>query len=189
MQRMTSAEILADLWFQTDYEPAMQIKSDEYIKRDDFQAVFDIIKGTEAEIKDSEPTIFINAFQLIATSQDLDLSGLFEEQETEKRKTKLGSKHTISETIQKIKAAAKDASLSVEKINTTKMRMHPTNKMERHSKSCLDLAAEVTEVAPKHCVVQISKSSGELKLFKEFCKSLSSMLTEESCISSQVTEL
>lgn len=107
MQRMTSAEILADLWFQTDYEPAMQIKSDEYIKRDDFQAVFDIIKvkkkkhkkghesindsidsrnesnfhqGTEAEIKDSQPTSFINAFQLIATSQDLDLSGLFEEQ-------------------------------------------------------------------------------------------------------------
>lgn len=51
MQRMTSAEILADLWFQTDYEPAMQIKSDEYIKRDDFQAVFDIIKVKKRNTK------------------------------------------------------------------------------------------------------------------------------------------
>ncbi|KAL2502304.1 CBL-interacting serine/threonine-protein kinase 21 [Forsythia ovata] len=189
IKRVTIAEILEDQWFQTDYEPVMKIKSDENINMDDFQAVFDIIKGTEAEIMVSRPKSFINAFQLIATSQDLDLSGLFEEQESEKQKTKLGCKHTISETIQKIEAAAKDASLSVEKINTTKMRMHPTNKMGRHSKSCLDLAAEVTEVTPKHCVVQISKSAGELKLFKEFCESLSSMLTEESCISSEVTEM
>ncbi|KAF5954829.1 hypothetical protein HYC85_007685 [Camellia sinensis] len=38
---------------------------------------------------------------------------------------------------------------------------------------------QVIEVAPTHCVVEISKSVGDLEPYKEFCQSLSSMLTEE----------
>ncbi|XP_028109584.1 CBL-interacting serine/threonine-protein kinase 21-like isoform X2 [Camellia sinensis] len=122
---------------------------------------------------------FINAFQLIAMSHDLDLSGLFQEKDNEKQKTTLGSKHTINETIQKIEAAAKDVSLSVERMNKSKMKIHPKQKMTRCSRSCLNLSAEVIEVAPTHCVVEISKSVGDLEPYKEFCQSLSSMLTEE----------
>ncbi|GMP47956.1 hypothetical protein CsSME_00015481 [Camellia sinensis var. sinensis] len=122
---------------------------------------------------------FINAFQLIAMSHDLDLSGLFQEKDNEKQKTTLGSKHTINETIQKIEAAAKDVSLSVERMNKSKMKIHPKQKMARCSRSCLNLSAEVIEVAPTHCVVEISKSVGDLEPYKEFCRSLSSMLTEE----------
>ncbi|XP_057500155.1 CBL-interacting serine/threonine-protein kinase 21-like isoform X2 [Actinidia eriantha] len=123
---------------------------------------------------------FINAFQLIAMSHDLDLSGLFEEQDNEKQKTTLGSKHTINETIEKIEAAAKDVSLSVERMNKSKVKIHPNQKMTRCSRSCFNLSAEVIEVAPTHCVVEISKSVGELEPYTEFCKSLSSMLSEES---------
>lgn len=38
-------------------------------------------------------------------------------------------------------------------------------------------------MAPTHCVIEISNSDGELELYREFCKSLSSMLTEESGVS------
>ncbi|KAL9442461.1 hypothetical protein AB3S75_020884 [Citrus x aurantiifolia] len=39
---------------------------------------------------------------------------------------------------------------------------------------------KVIKVPPTNCVVEISKSVGKLKVYKEFCKSLSSLLTAQS---------
>lgn len=178
LTRITLPEIIEDPWFQTDYEPAVQIEFDENINLDDVHVAFGSIKENEVPIK-TTPS-FINAFQLIAMSQDLDLSGLFEVQNNEKQKTTLGSKHTVHETIEKIEAAARDVSLSVERKSNSKLKIHPELKMSR---SCSNLSAEVIEVAPTHCVIEISNSDGELELYREFCKSLSSMLTEESGVS------
>ncbi|XP_058218106.1 CBL-interacting serine/threonine-protein kinase 21-like [Rhododendron vialii] len=131
----------------------------------------------ETQTKTSNTPSFINAFQPIAMSQDLDLSRLYEVQQ----KT-LGSKHTIHETIEKIEAAARDVSLSIERKNNSKLKIHLKLKMSR---SCFNLSAEVIEVAPTHCVMEISKSDGELGLYREFCKSLSIMLTEETGVSTE----
>ncbi|GKV18213.1 hypothetical protein SLEP1_g28626 [Rubroshorea leprosula] len=117
-----------------------------------------------------------------------DLSGLFEEKDDEKKKTRLGSKHTVKETIKKIEAAAMGVRLSVVRTNNFKMKIHPTQKMTRCSRSYYDLSAEVIEVAPTNCVVEISKSAGELTIYKEFCKSLSSLLTDKSGLSSRMQE-
>ncbi|XP_052200446.1 CBL-interacting serine/threonine-protein kinase 21 [Diospyros lotus] len=187
LKRITMAEIIEDQWFQTDYEPAKRIESDENICLDDVHAAFNSIKEceSETETKISLAPSFINAFQLIAMSHDLDLSGLFEEQDDQKQKTTLGAKHTINEAIEKIEAAAKDVSLSVERMNNSKVKVYPKQKMTRCSRSCFNLSAEVIEVAPTHCVIEISKSTGELGLYREFCKSLSSMLTEESGVSTE----
>ncbi|XP_059636247.1 CBL-interacting serine/threonine-protein kinase 21 isoform X2 [Cornus florida] len=181
--RITIPEIIEDRWFQTNYEPAVRIESDENIDLDDVHVSFNSIKENETETKIPHNSSFINAFQLIAMSQDLDLSGLFEE-----KKITLGSKHTINETLEKIEAAANDVSLSVERMNKSKVKMHPKQKMTRCSRSCFNLKAEVIEVAPTHCVIEISKSAGELGLYKEFCESLSSMLIEESGVSSTKQE-
>ncbi|XP_058207756.1 CBL-interacting serine/threonine-protein kinase 21-like isoform X2 [Rhododendron vialii] len=184
--RITTAEIIEDQWFQTNYEPAVRTECEEDINVDDVHAAFSSVKEIETERKIPHTPSFINAFQLIAMSQDLDLSGLFEEEDNEKHKTTLGSKLTINETIEKIEAAAKDVSLSVERMNNSKVKIHPKQKMTRCSRSCFNLSAEVIEVAPTHCVVEISKSLGELEPYTEFCKSLSSMLlTEESGASSE----
>ncbi|MCD7449601.1 CBL-interacting serine/threonine-protein kinase 21, partial [Datura stramonium] len=86
---------------------------------------------------------FINACSLIAMLHDLDLSHLFEEEVTEKQKTTLGSKHTISETIEKIKAAAEDVRQSAERIR------------------------QIVELAPRHCAIEIIKPEGELRLYKQ----------------------
>ncbi|GFS36089.1 CBL-interacting protein kinase 21 [Actinidia rufa] len=181
-KRITIPEIIDDEWFQTNYEPAVRIECDEDINFDDVHAAFNSVKENVTEKKIPHTPSFINAFQLIAMSHDLDLSGLFEEQDNEKQKTTLGSKHTINETIEKIEAAAKDVSLSVERMNKSKVKIHPNQKMTRCSRSCFNLSAEVIEVAPTHCVVEISKSVGELEPYTEFCKSLSSMLSEESSV-------
>uniref|UniRef100_A0A5B6ZXP8 non-specific serine/threonine protein kinase n=1 Tax=Davidia involucrata TaxID=16924 RepID=A0A5B6ZXP8_DAVIN len=187
--RITIPEMIEDQWFQTNYEPAVRIESDENINLDDVHEAFNSIKENEKQTEIPRNPSFINAFQLIAMSHDLDLSGLFEEQDNEKQKTTLGSKHTINETIQKIEAAAKDASLSVERMNNSKIKMHPKQKMTRCSRSCFNLSAEVIEVAPTHCVIEISKSAGELGLYKEFCQSLSSMLTEDSSAKQEPKEV
>ncbi|KAK4604993.1 hypothetical protein RGQ29_013171 [Quercus rubra] len=185
--RITIPEIIEDEWFQKDYVPACGYEIDDKIHLDDVNAAFDSIEiATETKIPKSSS--FINAFQLIAMSQDLDLSGLFEEQDENKQKKMFGSKHTIDETIKKIEAAAMDVSLSVERMNNSKVKMHTKQKMTRCCRSCVDISAEVIEVAPTNCVIEISKSAGELEAYKEFCKSLSSLLIEKSELPSQTEE-
>ncbi|XP_010265374.1 PREDICTED: CBL-interacting serine/threonine-protein kinase 21-like [Nelumbo nucifera] len=177
--RITIAEIIENEWFQTNYKTSLGIVCDEDISLEDVNAAFSDMEGKDNEMGIPKSPSFINAFRLIAMSNDLDLSGLFEEQDEEKQKIRLGSRHPIHETIEKIKYAAKDASLSVEGIYNSKVRIHQKQKMTRCSRSYFNLSAEVIEVTPTHCVVEISKSAGELRGYKEFCKSLSSLLTDK----------
>ncbi|KAL0673321.1 hypothetical protein Bca4012_001302 [Brassica carinata] len=167
-RRMKLAEIIfKDSWFKLGYTPAYHHP--------------DSIKENVAEINaGTASSNFINAFQIIAMSSDLDLSGLLEEQDDKIYKTKIGSKNTAQETIKKIEAAATYASLSVERIKHFKVKIQPK---EIRSRSSFDLlSAEVIEVTPTNCVIEISKSAGELRLYMEFCQSLSSLLTaEEVC--------
>lgn len=187
-KRITIPEIVEDEWFQKDYVPACGCESDEKIHMDDVKAAFDSTEEIASETTNTKSSSFINAFQLIAMSHDLDLSGLFEEQAENKQKAMFGSKHTIVETIKKIEAAATDVSLSFERMKNHKIKMHPTQKMTRCCRSYVDISAEVIEVAPTNCVVEISKSAGELHVYEEFCKSLSSLLTEQSGVPSQMEE-
>ncbi|KAJ6742919.1 SERINE/THREONINE KINASE [Salix viminalis] len=179
-KRITISEIIEDEWFQIDYVPSCGYECEEKIFLDDVNTAFDADEDNAAETETPESSSFINAFQLIAMSHDLDLSGLFEEKEDKKQKTRLGSEHSVHETIRKIEAAATDVSLSVQRMNNSKMKMHQKLKMKRCTRSYYDLSAEVIEVAPMNCVVEISKSVGELRVYKEFCKSLSSLLTKKS---------
>ncbi|MED6191579.1 CBL-interacting serine/threonine-protein kinase 21 [Stylosanthes scabra] len=182
-KRITIPDIIEDEWFRTDYEPACVSECDQNVKLDDCNAVFDSVEEKIRESKIPKSSSFINAFQLIAMSQDLDLSGLFEEEQGHKKQTtRFGSKHTINETIEKIEAAATDMRLSVEKINNFKIKMHPEQMMTRCSRSYFDLSAQLIEVAPTHCVVEISKSTGDLRTYNKFCESLSSLLEQKSCL-------
>ncbi|KAL0843655.1 hypothetical protein Bca101_016901 [Brassica carinata] len=165
-RRMKLAEIIIqDSWFKLGYIPA-------------YHQVPDSIKENVAEINAATASSnFVNAFQIIAMSSDLDLSGLLEEQDDKIYKTKIGSKNTAQETIKKIEAAATYVSLSVERIKHFKVKIQPK---EIRSRSSFDLlSAEVIEVTPTNCVIEISKSAGELRLYMEFCQSLSSLLTAE----------
>ncbi|KAM7268126.1 hypothetical protein ACFE04_010292 [Oxalis oulophora] len=182
-KRITIPEIIEDPWFQIDYMPSCGHMYGERIHLDDVNAAFESIEENVGSPKIRKSQSFINAFQLIAMSHDLDLSGLFDEQH-DKETTRLGSKLTVSETIEKIEAAAKDVSLSVERMNNCMVKIHPTQiqMMSRNTRSYIDLSAEVIEVAPTNCVVEISKSFGELKVYKEFCNSLSNVLTETTPI-------
>ncbi|KNA08776.1 hypothetical protein SOVF_159670 [Spinacia oleracea] len=175
-KRITVAEIAEDEWFQRDYKPAAGIYFQGKSYSDDVRAVFEPEKESSEEDIVPETQGFINAFQLIAMSSDLDLSTLFEEQDDKNNRIMLGSKYTITETIEKIEKAASDASLSVEWMSNSKMQIQLKSKF----RSSFNLLAEVIEVAPTNCVVEVSKPAGESGIYKEFCRSLSQMLTEKS---------
>jgi hypothetical protein len=68
LSRITLAEIIIkDSWFKIGYTPV-------------YHQLSDSIKDNVAEINAATASSnFINAFQIIAMSSDLDLSGLFEE--------------------------------------------------------------------------------------------------------------
>ncbi|KAL2338604.1 hypothetical protein Fmac_013050 [Flemingia macrophylla] len=185
VKRITIPDIIEDEWFQTDYKPASEYDFDQNINLDDVDVAFNSIEENITEPTISKSSSFINAFQLIAMSDDLDLSGLFEEQDEKKQKTRLGSKHTINETIEKIEAAATDVRLSVEKMNNFKIKMQPKPTMTRCSRSYSYLSAQVIEVAPTDCVVEISKSIGDLRVYNKFCESLSNLLKQKPGVPSE----
>ncbi|KAF6138553.1 hypothetical protein GIB67_022587 [Kingdonia uniflora] len=178
-RRMTAAKIIGDEWFQINYEPFQGTDSKENINLDDVHAAFDCTTGSATEIEKSRSPSFINAFQLIAMSTDLDLSGFFEEQDEDKQKTRLGSRHPIGQTIEKIEDAAKDVCLSVERMNNSRVIIQHKSKLSG-SRSNFNLSAEVIEVTPTNCVIDISKSVGDLTVYNEFCKSLSILLKDKS---------
>ncbi|KAK7347691.1 hypothetical protein VNO80_22229 [Phaseolus coccineus] len=184
-KRITISDIIEDPWFQKDYKPVFASEFDQNINLEGVDVAFNSIEENVRETTISKSSSFINAFQLIAMSRDLDLSGLFVEQDDKKQTRRLGSKHTINETIEKIEAAATNLRLSVEKISNFKIKMQPKQimTMTRCSKSYL--SAKVIEVAPAHCVVEISKSTGDLRMYNKFCESLSNLLKQKPDVPSQ----
>ncbi|KAG2407631.1 CBL-interacting serine/threonine-protein [Vigna angularis] len=162
-KRITISDIIEDPWFQKDYKPVFASEFDQNINSEDVDVAFNSIEENVRETTVSKSSSFINAFQLIAMSRDLDLSGLFVEQDENKQTKRMGSKHTINETIEKIEAAATDARLSIEKISNFK----------------------VIEVAPTHCVVEISKSTEDIRTYNKFCESLSNLLKQKPGVPSQ----
>ncbi|URE26470.1 NAF domain [Musa troglodytarum] len=180
-KRATLSEIIGHEWFRLDCRPCLGHDNDESdsLHSSGVGNRYDLMEATQ-EVA-GKPWRCINAFQLIAMSNDLDLSGLFQEQ-----KTKLGSEHPIDETFAKIEVAAKDVKLSVRRINSSRVRLHDRRRITRSRSHCT-LSAEVVEVTPNHCVVEVSKSAGDLGTYKEFCQSLSSLLKDNSGSSSQET--
>ncbi|KAM0933799.1 putative protein kinase CAMK-CAMKL-CHK1 family [Dioscorea sansibarensis] len=158
IRRATIAELLEDEWFRVDYAPSPVTENEETVNLYDSPTTSDKTDEITQQTVREKNNSFINAFQLIAMSNDLDLSGLFQKQENSNQKTKFGSTRSVDETIEKIEVAAKGACLSVERISNSK----------------------VTEVTPTNCVVEISKSAGELLMYNEFCRSLSNLLKENT---------
>ncbi|KAF7078490.1 hypothetical protein CFC21_082915 [Triticum aestivum] len=143
-------DIFDDEWFQEGYNPSVRRTGsddgDDCVDLDEAGTDSDGSHSTEvreAGGANPEPEQFINTFRLIATCRDLDLSGLFQEQ-----KTKLGSPHSVQETLGIITAAARDVSLSARRMGSSM----------------------VIQVTPAHCVVEVSKSSGDLRAYKEVCQ-------------------
>ncbi|EYU33398.1 hypothetical protein MIMGU_mgv1a005956mg [Erythranthe guttata] len=126
--RITTNEVLENEWFKKGYKPP--IFEHEEVTLDDVNSIFN--ESAESpnlvvERRDERPPIApvtMNAFELISTSQGLNLSSLFEKQMgLVKRETRFTSKSTANEIISKIEEAAGPMGFDVKK-NNYKMKLH-----------------------------------------------------------------
>ncbi|KAE8708839.1 CBL-interacting serine/threonine-protein kinase 9 [Hibiscus syriacus] len=178
LTRITIAEIIENEWFKKGY---MQPKFEQAdVSLDDVDAIFNELGDSqnfvvEQREEGSVVPATMNAFELISTSQGLNLGSLFEKQMgLVKRETRFTSKCPANEIISKIEAAAMPIGFGVKK-NNYKMKLvgEKTGRKGR-----LAVTTEIFEVAPSLCVVELRKSGGDTLEFHTFYNNLSAGLKD-----------
>ncbi|KAL0700222.1 hypothetical protein Bca4012_056344 [Brassica carinata] len=150
------------------------------VSLDDVDAIFDESgesKNLVVERKEEGPKnpVTMNAFELISTSQGLNLGSLFEKQMgLVKRKTRFTSKCSANDIVTKIEAAAGPLGFDVKK-NNYKMKLLGE---KSGRKGQLAVATEVFQVAPSLYMVEMRKSGGDTLEFHKFYKNLTTGLKD-----------
>ncbi|KNA21771.1 hypothetical protein SOVF_040210 [Spinacia oleracea] len=179
--RITIAEVIENEWFKKGYKPSIFEEPD--ISVDNIDAIFDqsMLSGNLVVERREERTVApqspaaMNAFELISTSQGLNLGSLFEKQMgLVKRETRFTSKMPASDIISKIEETAVPLGFGVKK-NNYKMKLQGE---KSGRKGQLSVATEILEVAPSLYMVELRKSRGDTLEFHKFYKSLSTGLKD-----------
>ncbi|KAL3643677.1 CBL-interacting serine/threonine-protein kinase 23 [Castilleja foliolosa] len=172
--RITFSEVLENDWFKKGYKPP--IFEHEEITLGDVDSIFN--ESTDSpnlvverrEVRAPTAPVTMNAFELISTSQGLNLSSLFEKKMgLVKRETRFTSKCPANEIISKIEQAAGPMGFDVKK-NNYKMKLHGE---KSGRKGHLSISTEIFEVAPLLHMVELRKAGGDTLEFHTFYKNLS----------------
>jgi len=177
--RVKIEEIRKDPWFKKNYFP-VKLGEDEQVNLDDVRAVFDDIEdqyvSERSEITEGGPLI-MNAFEMIALSQGLNLSPLFDRhQDYVKRQTRFVSRKPAKVIISSIEAVAESMGLKVHSRNY-KVRLEgvSANRVGQFA-----VVLEVFEVAPSLFMVDVRKATGDTfdyhKFYKNFCGKLGNII-------------
>ncbi|KAI4297573.1 hypothetical protein L6164_037458 [Bauhinia variegata] len=177
--RITIAEVIENEWFKKGYKPPRFEQAD--VSLDDVNAIFDeseesqnLVFERREDVGRRSP-ITMNAFELISTSQGLNLGSLFDKQMGfVKRETRFTSKCSADEIISKIEEAATPLGFGVKK-NNFKMKLQGE---KSGRKGHLSVATEIFEVAPSLHVVELRKSTGDTLEFHKFYQNLSTGLKD-----------
>jgi len=182
--RITIAEVINNEWFKKGYQPPRFETAD--VNLDDINSIFNET-GEPAQLvverREERPAV-MNAFELISTSQGLNLGTLFEKQTgSVKRETRFASRLPANEILSKIEAAAGPMGFNVQKRNY-KLKLQGENPGR---KGQLAIATEVFEVTPSLYMVELRKSNGDTLEFHKFFHSISNGLKDvmwkpEDCI-------
>ncbi|KAF4363097.1 CBL-interacting serine/threonine-protein kinase 23 [Cannabis sativa] len=176
--RITIAEIIQNEWFKKGYKPPRFEQAD--VNVDDVDDIFNEFGESgnlvvERREEGSTAPVTMNAFELISTSQGLNLSSLFEKQMgLVKRETRFTSKCSAKEIITKIEQAAGPLGFDIKK-NNFKLKLHGE---KSGRKGPLSVATEIFEVAPSLYMVEVRKSGGDTLEFHKFYKNLSTGLKD-----------
>lgn len=173
--RITIAEVIENEWFKKGYQPPSFETVD--VNLDDVHDIFNESgepRNLVVERREERPSV-MNAFELISTSQGLNLGTLFEKpMGLVKRETRFPSKLPPNEILLKIEQAATPLGFNVEKRNyKLKLQGEKTGR-----KGHLSIATEVFEVAPSLCMVELRKAKGDTLEFLKFYNNMSTGLKD-----------
>ncbi|KAA3441621.1 CBL-interacting serine/threonine-protein kinase 23 [Gossypium australe] len=157
LTRITVAEIIENEWFKKGYIPPRFERAD--VSLDDVDAIFNESRDSRNLVEQCEEGSVVpatmNAFELISTSQGLNLSSLFEKQMgLVKRETRFTSKCPANEIISKIEKTAMPMGFGVKKNNYKMKLLGEKTGRKGH-------LAVTTEVAPSLFMVELRKSEGD----------------------------
>ncbi|KAJ7947372.1 Non-specific serine/threonine protein kinase [Quillaja saponaria] len=179
-RRIMISEVIENEWFKKGYKPPRFEQAD--VSLDDVDAIFNESANLVVERREEGPVapITMNAFELISTSQGLNLGSLFEKQMgLVKRETRFTSKCSANEIISKIEQAATPLGFDVKKNNfKLKLQGEKTGR-----KGHLSVATEIFQVAPSLYMVELRKSGGDTLEFHKFYNTLSTW-PERYCLES-----
>ncbi|KAL4329372.1 hypothetical protein AHAS_Ahas13G0293500 [Arachis hypogaea] len=177
-KRITIAEVIENEWFKKGYKPPKFEQAN--VSLDDIDSIFSESMDSQnlvAERRETRPVepVTMNAFELISTSQGLNLRSLFEKQMgLVKRETRFTSKCSANEIITKIEEAAGPLGFGVKKSNNKlKIQGEKTGR-----KGQLSVATEIFEIAPELYLVELRKAEGDTLEFHKFYKNLSPALKD-----------
>ncbi|KAM0833489.1 hypothetical protein ACQ4PT_064231 [Festuca glaucescens] len=174
--RITIADVINNEWFKKGYQPPTFETAE--VNLDDVNSIFDE-SGDPAQLvveRREERPALMNAFELISTSQGLNLGTLFEKQTgSVKRETRFASRLPANEILSKIEAAAGPMGFNVQKRNNCKLKLQGESPGR---KGQLAIATEVFEVAPSLHMVELRKSNGDTLEFHNFYHSISNGLKD-----------
>ncbi|OIS97959.1 PREDICTED: CBL-interacting serine/threonine-protein kinase 23 [Nicotiana attenuata] len=176
--RITFSEVIENEWFKKGYRPPVFEQAD--VSLDDVNAIFSESADSSnlvVERRDERPSapMTMNAFELISTSQGLNLSSLFEKQMgLVKRETRFTSRCPANEIVSKIEEAAVPLGFNVRK-NNYKIKLHGE---KSGRKGHLSVATEIYEVAPSLYMVELRKAGGDTLEFHKFYKNLATGLKD-----------
>ncbi|PPD98654.1 hypothetical protein GOBAR_DD04318 [Gossypium barbadense] len=176
-KRITVAEIIENEWFKKGYIPPRFERADASL--DDVDAIFNESRDSRNLVEQCEEGSVVpatmNAFELISTSQGLNLSSLFEKQMgLIKRETRFTSKCPANEIISKIEKTAMPMGFGVKK-NNYKMKLLGE---KTGRKGHLAVTTEIFQVAPSLFMVELRKSEGDTLEFHKFYNNLSTGLKD-----------
>lgn len=173
--RITIAEVIQNEWFKKGYQiPSFEAMD---VNIDDIHDIFNesVEPGNLVVESRGERPAAMNAFELIATSQGLNLGILFEKPTgLVKRETRFASKLPPNEILSKIEQAAGPLGFNVEKHNY-KLKLQGE---KSGRKGHLAIATEVFEVAPSLCMVELRKAKGDTLEFNTFYNDISTGLKD-----------
>lgn len=173
--RITMAEVIENEWFKKGYQPP-RFETAE-ISPDDANAIFDVSDESSnlvVEQREERPAQ-MNAFELISTSQGLNLGTLFEKQMgLIKRNTRFTSRLQAEEILAKVAVAARPLGFTIETRNY-KLKLQGE---KSGRKGPLSVVTEVFQVAPSLNMVELRKARGDTLEFDMFFKNISAGLQE-----------
>lgn len=163
--RITIAEIVKDEWFKQGYSPT------KLVEEEDWDNVVATTMENHRLTEETHAPILMNAFQLIAMSQSLDLSGFFEEEDVAERKMRFTFMYPAKDIIPRIEETVRGMGFRVQNRNgkLTLLHIDPMSNGNRH----LSVVTEVFEVASSLHIVEFRKSAGDKELYRELCTKLS----------------
>lgn len=170
--RITIELLVESPWFQKGFKPVeARARSQSLPNLKDVTSAFNVENtfddesDKKAEMSEPVKPTSLNAFDIIALSPGLDLSGLFERGSGEKQEARFTTQRPAATIVSKLEEIAEMEHFKVKK----KAGLVKLEGSKEGRKGQLAIEAHIFEVTPAFHVVEVKKSYGDTMEYQKFC--------------------